>query len=41
MNFISCHVDKNHNLIYKWPNIIHDYITGWFIFDLVSILPYE
>ncbi|KAM3146406.1 hypothetical protein pb186bvf_001375 [Paramecium bursaria] len=41
MNFISCHVDKNHNLIYKWPNIIHDYITGWFIFDIISILPYE
>lgn len=40
-NFISCHITKDNVLIHKFWDIIFHYIKGWFILDVLSIIPFE
>jgi hypothetical protein len=39
MNFIICHISKELNLIYKIREVAFHYFSGWFVIDLISILP--
>jgi len=41
MNFLSCHIDSNNNLIYKSQDIAKYYLKRWFLFDVISTLPPE
>ncbi|CAK59622.1 unnamed protein product (macronuclear) [Paramecium tetraurelia] len=40
-NFISCHIDEHNTLLHTFDKIIPYYIKGWFIVDLLSIIPFE
>ncbi|CAK56960.1 unnamed protein product (macronuclear) [Paramecium tetraurelia] len=39
MNFFICHVNKQLDLIYNFKDIAQHYLSGWFMFDLISVLP--
>ncbi|CAD8200951.1 unnamed protein product [Paramecium pentaurelia] len=39
MNFFICHVNKQLDLIYNFKDIAYHYLSSWFIFDLISVLP--
>ncbi|CAD8188879.1 unnamed protein product [Paramecium pentaurelia] len=39
MNFFICHVNKQLDLIYNFQDIAYHYLSSWFIFDLISVLP--
>ncbi|CAD8070704.1 unnamed protein product [Paramecium sonneborni] len=39
INFFICHVNKQLDLIYNFKDIAYHYLSSWFIFDLISVLP--
>lgn len=40
-NCISCHVDEHNILLHTFDKIIPYYIKGWFLIDIISIIPFE
>jgi len=40
VNFFSSYFDKEDNLIYDKKTIALNYMKGWFLIDVVSILPF-
>lgn len=41
LNFISAFYDLNDNLIFSKKSIFYNYITGWFLFDTIGVLPFD
>lgn len=37
--FVSCYHDSCNELVTKSKSIAMNYLTGWFIFDLIAVLP--
>ena len=41
LNFFSAFIDKEDNIIKNHKKIIYNYLTGWFIIDVISALPFH
>jgi hypothetical protein len=41
VQFVSCHIDNNNNLIYDSKAIVKYYLKEWFVLDLISSIPPE
>mmetsp|Transcript_35969 Transcript_35969/g.32354 ORF Transcript_35969/g.32354 Transcript_35969/m.32354 type:complete len:181 (+) Transcript_35969:503-1045(+) len=41
LNFLFAYEDKDDNLVYSHKKIALNYVTGWFIIDLLSVFPFE
>ena len=39
LNFLCAYVDENYNLILSWNKLILNYLKGWFILDVIGLLP--
>ena len=41
VNFISAYEDSEKNIEFRFRKIAFKYITGWFILDMVSCIPFQ
>lgn len=41
VNFRTTYVDNTGHVVSHPPSIVRNYITGWFVIDLLAALPYE
>ena len=41
LNFFSAFIDKEDNIIKNHKKIIYNYVSGWFIIDVISALPFH
>ena len=39
LTFLCAYVDENYNLILSWNKLIKNYLKGWFILDVIGLLP--
>ena len=41
LNFLTAYFDNEDNLIVDKKKIVINYLTGWFLLDLLSTLPFD
>lgn len=41
LNFFTAYQDQKDELVVKHTEIARNYLTGWFMFDLICIMPFE
>jgi len=41
MNFLSSFYDTDNKLIFEFKKIFIEYITGWFVIDLIAVFPFD
>lgn len=41
INFLTCSYDGSNNLIFKFPEICLNYISGWFFIDFIATIPFD